>query len=122
MRTRFLGTDSIGSVPIETLEFLRCPPPDLHSTHFSNIEPLQHCFDDVNVLNISFDIDKLPIENSLSRFFSDVLPQIIDVEFGDLADVKSYDAGTACFDVRNSVSERIFEIDASQVKFRNYQG
>lgn len=121
MRTRFLGTDcSASSAPIEALEFLRCSPPDLPPTVLSITEPLQHCFDDVSLLDVYVDVEKLPIENSISKFLSDVLPQIIDVEIGDFT-VDQSDAGTACFDARSSGYQHIFEIDSAQVNSRGHQ-
>lgn len=120
MRTRFLGTDCLASVPIEALEFLRCHPPDLPPTLLSKTEPLQHCFEDVSLLGVSVDVEKLPIENSISKFLSDVLPQIIDVEIGDFT-VDQSDVGTACFEVRSSGYQHIIEIDSAQVNSRGHQ-
>ncbi|KAH7848201.1 hypothetical protein Vadar_025421 [Vaccinium darrowii] len=87
MRTRFLSIDHSTSStlqPHETLDFLRLPLPHLPPSSTSTFQILS-CFDDVSALCLSLDIDTLPIDNALSKFFSDVVPRSIDVETRDFA-------------------------------------
>ncbi|KAL5746322.1 hypothetical protein ACOSP7_027468 [Xanthoceras sorbifolium] len=96
MRTRFLNTDYFArsSSPIETLGFLNLPVPHL------SIYPsrLSSCNDDRDlllllrfdsVLDVSIDIDQLPIHSALSKFFSDAIPQLIDVDRRSFQAVRS---------------------------------
>ncbi|KAI3508282.1 hypothetical protein L1887_23288 [Cichorium endivia] len=82
MRTRFL-TDffsfSDASQSLQTLDFLRFPPPQLPSPDLFNFDNLS-CFDQVTSLNISPEVERFSVNESLSKFFSDVLPQYINAE------------------------------------------
>ncbi|KAL8543957.1 hypothetical protein ACS0TY_004488 [Phlomoides rotata] len=90
MRTRFLPTDystttatatatataTGGGCPIETLDFVRLPLPDLPPPLFSAY--FLHSFDEIPAFGISLEIEKLPIDDALSIFLSDVLPHFVD--------------------------------------------
>ncbi|KAK3220738.1 hypothetical protein Dsin_014708 [Dipteronia sinensis] len=90
MRTRFLNIDYFApsSSLIETLGFLNLPVPHLSPSRLSSRsvgrDLLHLSFD--SVLDVSLDIDQLPIHSALSKFFSDVIPQLID------ADLRSFEA------------------------------
>lgn len=86
MRTRFLGTDFFNSASIETLGFLHFSPPHLPPSCISAVEDIPRCFDHLSVLDTSLGIEKLPIETSLTKFLSDVLPQPIHVQIGGFED------------------------------------
>ncbi|KAK9292633.1 hypothetical protein L1049_020608 [Liquidambar formosana] len=84
MRTRFLNIDYFNPSSIKTLEtlnFLHLPVHDLPPCSLSSSEDFVCCFD--SVLSISPDVETLPVDTALSKFLSDVLPQIIDVPIGD---------------------------------------
>ncbi|KAF5187427.1 Shortage in chiasmata [Thalictrum thalictroides] len=89
MRTRFLNIDYFTS-HISNLDFLRLPEPQIDSSSPSNLLDLEKYLPFDSILNVSLDIERLPIENALSRFFSDVLPQHIDI------DEKSFLDGSCC--------------------------
>ncbi|KAA8533730.1 hypothetical protein F0562_031247 [Nyssa sinensis] len=116
MRTRFLNVDYFNSASIqatETLEFLRLPLPQLPPSNLSNFEDIR-CFDDVSALDVSLEIDRFQIHESLSKFFSDVLPHTINVEIGDLTNTQSY-SPKYCFDEqRNFSSQKSVEIRISE--------
>ncbi|KAJ7974200.1 Protein SHORTAGE IN CHIASMATA 1 [Quillaja saponaria] len=83
MRTRFLNIDYFSSAPtqfFQTLAFLHLPVHHLPNPHLSTIEDLIR-FD--SVPNVSLQIDRLPIDAALSKFFSGVLPQKIHVRIED---------------------------------------
>ncbi|KAI8030017.1 Protein SHORTAGE IN CHIASMATA 1 [Camellia lanceoleosa] len=117
MRTRFLSIDYFNSAPIhalQTLEFLRLPPPHLpppFQTFEEEEEEEQHhhhllrCFDDVPALSLSLHTDTLPIDNALSKFFSDVVPSFIHLQTGDFSNTHS-SSGDARFDKRRNFSPR----------------
>lgn len=90
MRTRFLNTDyfttSSSSTPIETLNFLSLPIPHVSQSLLSVGKDDHLRFD--SVLDVSLDIDQLPIHSALSKFFFDVIPQAIDVDFHDFEDLR----------------------------------
>ncbi|GFZ15332.1 shortage in chiasmata 1 [Actinidia rufa] len=89
MRTRFLCIDYFNSAPyqaLETLEFLRFPPPHLPPSNPSIFEDLSCFFDDVSSPSLSFEIELFPIDSALSKFFSNVLPRSIDVETVEFAE------------------------------------
>ncbi|KAL6545192.1 hypothetical protein OROHE_009857 [Orobanche hederae] len=89
MRTRFLATDysttatagdaaSVGG-PVEILDLVRLPVPHLSPSNypqFSANYPLS--FDEIPVFSISREIEKLPFDDALSKFLSDVLPHHVD--------------------------------------------
>ncbi|XP_059667076.1 protein SHORTAGE IN CHIASMATA 1 isoform X2 [Cornus florida] len=91
MRTRFLNIDYFNSTS-ETLEFLRLPLPELPPSNFQDF----HCFNEVYVLSLSLEIERSPIGDALSKFFSDVLPHTINVDVGDFAN--EHCSRKACFD------------------------
>ncbi|KAL6509309.1 hypothetical protein OROGR_022619 [Orobanche gracilis] len=89
MRTRFLATDysttatagdAAGVVgPVEILDLVRLPVPHLSPSNypqFSANYPLS--FDEIPVFSISREIEKLPFDDALSIFLSDVLPHCVD--------------------------------------------
>lgn len=84
MRTRFLNTDYFTT--IETLNFLSLPIPDVSPSRLSVGKDDHLRFD--SVLDVSLDIDQLPIHSALSKFFFDVIPQAIDVDFHDFEDLQ----------------------------------
>lgn len=84
MRTRFLATDCSttiaaatgGGCQIGNLDFVRLPLPDLPPSSIS--ANFVHLFDEIPAFDISLDIEKLPIDDALSIFLSDVLPHFVD--------------------------------------------
>lgn len=84
MRTRFLATDystatataAVG--PVETLDFVRLPPPHLTPLSSSFSANFLQSFHEIPLFAISREIDKLPIDDALSIFLSDVLPHFVD--------------------------------------------
>ncbi|CAN4085921.1 unnamed protein product [Withania somnifera] len=85
MRTRFLSTDYFNSGPIPPGGFLRLPLPHLPTSNTSNFEDL-HCFLGLHTLDIDVEIERFPIDKSLSRFFSYVFPHRIDVDLSKFKD------------------------------------
>ncbi|KAL7107131.1 hypothetical protein ACP275_06G034600 [Erythranthe tilingii] len=84
MRTRFVPTDysttfdAAGSCgPVETLGFVRLPlprlPPDLPPFSANFLES----FNETPIFGNSCETEKLPIDDALSIFFSDVLPHFV---------------------------------------------
>ncbi|MCD7450344.1 hypothetical protein HAX54_005546 [Datura stramonium] len=102
MRTRFLSTDYFNSAPIPSGNFLRLPLPHLPTSNTSKFEDL-HCFDGLPTLNIDVEIDKFPIEDTLSSFFSYIFPHRIDVELSEFADPRPF-AGKPDFNEQTSCS------------------
>ncbi|BBG98288.1 shortage in chiasmata 1 [Prunus dulcis] len=91
MRTRYLNIDYFTVTPIqalETLTFLHLPIPHLAHSHLSTFNGLHFLHFD-SVLEFSLQIEQLPIETALSKFFSDVLPQSIDLDAPDFEIVPS---------------------------------
>ncbi|PSR93441.1 Zinc finger Ran-binding domain-containing protein [Actinidia chinensis var. chinensis] len=89
MRTRFLSIDYFNSAPnqaLETVEFLRFPPPHLPPSNPSIFEDLSCFFDDVSSQSLSLEIESFPIDSALSKFFYNVLPRSIDVETVEFAE------------------------------------
>ncbi|KAM0039025.1 putative protein shortage in chiasmata 1 [Helianthus debilis subsp. tardiflorus] len=82
MRTRFLTdvfNSSAASNRLQTLDFLRFPPPELPSADqfiFNNIS----CFDQLNFITVAPEIDTISVNESLCKFLSDVLPQAVSTE------------------------------------------
>ncbi|KAL6963503.1 hypothetical protein U1Q18_041799 [Sarracenia purpurea var. burkii] len=106
MRTRFLGIDYFNSATAETVEFLRLPPPYVPPpTPFALEDLCCSLFDDASAPSLPLEIETLPIDIALSKFFSNVIPQFIDVETGDLADSPSC-IGEARFDKQRKFSPR----------------
>ncbi|KAJ9545704.1 hypothetical protein OSB04_025411 [Centaurea solstitialis] len=82
MRTRFLAdffTSSASSQPLQTLDFLRFPPPELSSPDIFTFDNLS-CFDQLTSLHISPEIERFCVDEALGKFFSDVLPHDIHAE------------------------------------------
>ncbi|KAI3757630.1 hypothetical protein L6452_05172 [Arctium lappa] len=82
MRTRFLAdffSSSASSQSLQTLDFLRFPPPQLSSPELFNLDNIS-CFDQVTSLYICPEIERFTVSEALSKFFSDVLPQDINAE------------------------------------------
>lgn len=84
MRTRFLATDHSTAAmtavgyPVETLDFLHLPLPHLTPPSCASFSAnFQHSFDEIPVFGVSREIDKLPIDDALSIFLSDVLPHFV---------------------------------------------
>ncbi|XP_071709859.1 protein SHORTAGE IN CHIASMATA 1 [Rutidosis leptorrhynchoides] len=93
MRTRFLNdyfNTSAASRSLQTLEFLRFPPPEFPSTHPFNFDNIT-CFDQLAPLNITYEFDPLPVNEALSKFLADVIPQHIhtDINQQDASEVIS---------------------------------
>lgn len=91
MRTRYLNIDHFTVTPIqalETLTFLHLPIPHLAHSHLSTFNGLHFLHFD-SVLEFSLQIEQLPIETALSKFFSDVLPQSINLDASDFEIVGS---------------------------------
>ncbi|KAJ8554443.1 hypothetical protein K7X08_025121 [Anisodus acutangulus] len=90
MRTRFLGTDYFNSAPIQPGDFLRLPLPHLPTSNTSTFEDL-HCFDGLPTLTIDVEIERFPIQESLSLFFSYVFPHSIHVDLTEFAGKPEFD-------------------------------
>ncbi|KAL0304260.1 UNVERIFIED_CONTAM: protein SHORTAGE IN CHIASMATA 1 [Sesamum radiatum] len=83
MRTRFLPTDysitAAGVSPPGTLDFVVLPLPLLPPPNYPSVSAnFQQSFDEIAVCDISYEVDKLPIDDALSIFLSDVLPHFVD--------------------------------------------
>ncbi|KAK4431495.1 protein SHORTAGE IN CHIASMATA 1 [Sesamum alatum] len=83
MRTRFLPTDcsstAAGVGPLGALDFVGFPLPLLPHRNYPSLSAnFQQSFDEIPVCDISYEIDKLPIDDALSIFLSDVLPHFVD--------------------------------------------
>ncbi|KAL3373698.1 hypothetical protein AABB24_005602, partial [Solanum stoloniferum] len=102
MRTRFLGKDYFNSAQFPAGDFLRLPLPHLPTSNTSIFEDL-HCFDELPTLSIDVEIERFPIEKTLSRFFSYVFPHRIDVELAEFADPRPF-AGKLDVDEQGSCS------------------
>ncbi|KAL5539358.1 hypothetical protein UlMin_044760 [Ulmus minor] len=100
MQTRFQCGDYFVSSPIEALEtlaFFQFPVPQVSpSPPISTFSHLLLFFD--SVVDVSIGIEKLPIESTLSKFFSEILPQNIEIDVLDFdADGTSASRENACF-------------------------
>lgn len=85
MRTRFLNIDYFTPNPFQTLEtptFLHLPIPNLPHHNLSTSDVLRALRFD-SFLKVSLQIEQLPINAALSKFFSDVLPQNIAVDVAE---------------------------------------
>ncbi|XP_015068393.1 protein SHORTAGE IN CHIASMATA 1 [Solanum pennellii] len=102
MRTRFIGKDYFNSAQFPAGDFLRLPLPHLPTSNTSIFEHL-HCFDGLPTLSIDVEIERFPIEKTLSRFFSYVFPHRIDVELAEFADPRPF-AGKLDVDEQGSCS------------------
>ncbi|KAL0317780.1 UNVERIFIED_CONTAM: protein SHORTAGE IN CHIASMATA 1 [Sesamum angustifolium] len=83
MRTRFLPTDysttAAGVGPLGSLDFVVLPLPLLPPRNYPSVSAnFQQSFDEIPVCDISYEVDKLPIDDALSIFLSDVLPHFVD--------------------------------------------
>ncbi|XP_020549156.1 protein SHORTAGE IN CHIASMATA 1 [Sesamum indicum] len=83
MRTRFLPTDysttAAGVGPLGTLDFIGLPLPLLPPRNYPSVSAnFQQSFDEIPVCDISYEVDKLTIDDALSIFLSDVLPHFVD--------------------------------------------
>lgn len=111
MRSHFSDSDFIVtalSQSLETLAFLQLPVPQVSPcppiSTFSDL--LFLCFG--SAFNVSLRIDKLPVETALSKFFSDVLPQNVDIGAEDFED----DVSCASREISSS---RGYEAELSEV-------
>ncbi|XP_059292755.1 protein SHORTAGE IN CHIASMATA 1 [Lycium ferocissimum] len=101
MRTRFLSRDYFNSAPCPPLDFLRLPLPHLPASNASTFDDL-HCFHKLPTLsNIDVEIERFPIDETLSRLFSYVFPHRIHVELAQFADPQPF-AGKPDFDEQTS--------------------
>ncbi|KAF9600013.1 hypothetical protein IFM89_002486 [Coptis chinensis] len=83
MRTRFWNTDYFNQT-CSKFEFLPLPDLDqIDSSYSSSLKNIIELLRFDSILNISLEIERLPIDNALNKFFSDVLPQPIDVSVGE---------------------------------------
>ncbi|PIN18275.1 hypothetical protein CDL12_09056 [Handroanthus impetiginosus] len=84
MRTRFLATDYStagggGGFPLETLDFVRLPLPDLPPPNYLSFSAdFLQTFDEIPIFGAFGEIEKLQIDDALSMFLSDVLPHFVD--------------------------------------------
>ncbi|KAL2527290.1 shortage in chiasmata 1 [Abeliophyllum distichum] len=80
MRNRFLTADYFtAGGSFQTLDFICLPLPHLPPpNNLSFSQDFLHSFHDIPVFSIPCKIDKLPIDHALSKFFSDVIPHVID--------------------------------------------
>lgn len=81
MRTRFLATDysTAAVTAVGTLDFLHLPLPHLPPPNCSSFsENFLRSFDEIPFFRLSREIEKLPIDDALSIFLSDVRPHFID--------------------------------------------
>ncbi|XP_062001396.1 protein SHORTAGE IN CHIASMATA 1 [Rosa rugosa] len=108
MRTRFLNIDYFTPTPLQTLEtltFLHLPIPNLPPhPNLSTSNVLQNLRLDP-VLQVSLQIEQLPITAALSKFFSDVLPQNLPVDIADFEAPKRRSFGSGSSAVRVSEQE-----------------
>ncbi|KAL8227442.1 hypothetical protein R6Q59_000074 [Mikania micrantha] len=82
MRTRFLTdffNSSDASQCLQTIDFLRFPPPQPASSDHFTFDILS-CFDQVNSVNISPQIERFSLNESIRKFLEYVLPQEINTE------------------------------------------
>lgn len=80
MRNRFVSANyfTAGS-SVQNLDFIRLPLPHLPPpNNLSFSQNFLHFFHAIPVFNITCEIEKLPIDHARSKFFSDVLPHIVD--------------------------------------------
>nr|XP_011470375.1 PREDICTED: uncharacterized protein LOC101315396 isoform X2 [Fragaria vesca subsp. vesca] len=92
MRTRFLNIDYFTPTPIQTLEtltFLHLPIPNLPRSNLSTSDVLRAALRFDPLLQVSLQIEQLPINAALSKFFSDVLPQNLALDAAEFAAASS---------------------------------
>lgn len=84
MRTRFLATDYTAAAvtdvggAVGTLDFLHLPLPHLTPPNCSSFsENFLRAFDEIPFFGLSREIEKLPIDDAISIFLSDVLPHFV---------------------------------------------
>ncbi|GLU24245.1 hypothetical protein SLE2022_401950 [Rubroshorea leprosula] len=95
MRTRFLNVDYFSSSPVETSSFLNLPVPHLLPHRVYDLNEAFLRFD--SLLDVSLEIEPLPINSALSKFISEVIPHFIDVDFSEF-EVSRSPSGNGCFD------------------------
>ncbi|KAK1441480.1 hypothetical protein QVD17_07401 [Tagetes erecta] len=82
MKTRFLTdffNSSAASQRLQTIDFLRFPPPVFPSSDHFNFDNIS-CFEQLDFINASIDIARFSVNESLNKFLSDVLPQHVNTE------------------------------------------
>ncbi|XP_021730416.1 protein SHORTAGE IN CHIASMATA 1-like [Chenopodium quinoa] len=96
MRTRFLTPDYF--ISDQTLKFLRLPLSPLPSPpkSLSSSDEFLRCCSTSSAISVSHQLQNLPIDGALSKFYSDVLPHTIDTFNGDL----SFNSGSSYDDVQ----------------------
>ncbi|XP_073126269.1 protein SHORTAGE IN CHIASMATA 1 isoform X2 [Henckelia pumila] len=78
MRTRFLATEH-SAAAAQPIDYVPLPPPHIPPPDIPSFSAdFVHSFDDVAGFTVSKEIDKLPIDDALSIFLSDVLPHFVD--------------------------------------------
>ncbi|CAH1445568.1 unnamed protein product [Lactuca virosa] len=120
MRTRFLTdffNSSATSQSLQTLDFLRFPPPQLPSPELFNFDNLC-CFDQVTSLNIFPEIERFSVNESLSKFFSDVLPQYInsDIDQQLARTVTSEEKIDGCLDGASNNISKLVEFETPELQ------
>ncbi|XP_042505703.1 protein SHORTAGE IN CHIASMATA 1 [Macadamia integrifolia] len=115
MRTRFLCVDYFKRPSIEGLDnlsFFRLPLPHFPPSNICDGEEI-FCF---NSISSDFsEIERLPVENALSRFLSDVLPHTIDIDNGQIPVTRIQ---SACADgLKSDENRRNFTSTASELQF-----
>ncbi|CAI9302430.1 unnamed protein product [Lactuca saligna] len=120
MRTRFLTdffNSSATSQSLQTLDFLRFPPPQLPSPELFNFDNLSY-FDQVTSVNISPEIERFSVNESLSKFFSDVLPQYInsDIDQQTARAVTSEEKIDGCLDGASNTISTLIEFETPELQ------
>ncbi|GAB4858243.1 hypothetical protein Ancab_009640 [Ancistrocladus abbreviatus] len=85
MKNRFFSPFIVNQTQPSTFQTLLLPsphtlPPLNHSSSFSLDTELPRCFE--SLPSVSLQLESFPIDNALSKFFSDVLPRTIDTGNG----------------------------------------
>nr|XP_011470364.1 PREDICTED: uncharacterized protein LOC105353188 isoform X2 [Fragaria vesca subsp. vesca] len=118
MRTRFLNIDYFTPTPIQTLEtltFLHLPIPNLPRSNLSTSDVLRAALRFDPLLQVSLQIEQLPINAALSKFFSDVIPHNLALDAAELAAAVS-ETNRSCSGSAVRVSEiaDVFEKEKGQ--------